>query len=145
MAYDDPRYGVIQSLAMAKAADAAIGSANAARSVLQRKTFMKNVTVKDFNIEVLTGATCTGTSQVSTQIYQLAIGKSLGGTGSLATFGTAVVGTAGAADGTVIDGSLTETNFVAGDDITFSVEVGTALGDNSLIARANVSYVERYV
>lgn len=146
MAYDDPRFGgIIQSLSMAKAADAAIGSANVARVELQRKTFMKNVTVKDFNIEVITGATCTGTSQVLTQIYQLGIGKALGGTGDVSILGTALVGTAGAADGSVLDGVLAETNFVAGDDIVFSVEIGTALGDNSLIARANVSYVERYV
>ena len=109
MTYDDPRFGgIIQNLSMAKAADAAIGSANAARSVLQRKTFMKNVTVKDFNIEVITGATCTGTSQVLTQIYQLGIGKSLGGTGDVSILGTALVGTAGQADGSVLDGALTE-------------------------------------
>jgi hypothetical protein len=143
--YDDSRYGVTQSMVLAKAADGAIGSANASRTELNRRTLLKNVTVKDWNLEVLTGATCTGTGGVSTEIYQLAIGKSLGGTGSISTFGTAQVGTAGAADNSVIDATCTETNFVAGDDIVFSAEVGTALGDNSLVARANISYVERFV
>jgi hypothetical protein len=143
--YDDPRYGVVQSMVLAKKADGTIGSANSTRGELERRTLLKNITVKDWNLEVLTGATCTGTSQVTTQIYQLAIGKSVDGTGSISTIGTAAVGTAGAADNTVIDASCTETDFDAGDDIIFSVEVGTALGDNSLAARANVSYVERFV
>ena len=145
MSYEDPRYGVIQSLCLANIADGAIGSAAASRVELHRKTFLKAVTVKDWNLEVLTGATCTGTSQVVGQVYQLAIGKSLAGTGSLSMLGTALVGTAGQADDSVLDATLTETNFAAGDDIIFTAEIGTALGDNSLVARANVSYVERYV
>ena len=143
--YDDPRWGVVQSMVLAKAADGAIGSANATRTELNRRTVLKNITVKDWNLEVLVGATCTGTGGVTTEIYQLAIGKSAAGTGTVATIGTAQVGTAGAANGSVIDATCTETNFDAGDDIIFSAEVGTALGDNSLQARANVSYVERFV
>jgi len=145
MSYEDPRYGVIQSLCMANAADAAVGSAAAARVELHRKTFLKAVTVKDWNLEVLTGATCTGTGGVVGEVYQLAIGKSLAGTGSLSMLGTAQVGTAGQANDSILDAALTETNFAAGDDIIFTAEIGTALGDNSLVARANVSYVERYV
>jgi len=143
--YDDPRWGSIKDMALASVGDAAIGSANSARTELNRRTMLNNVTIKDFNLEVLVGATCTGTGGVTTEIYQVAIGKSLDGTGAIVTYGTAQVGTAGAADNTVIDGSLTEFNLDAGDDIVFSAEVGTALGDNSLQARAVVSYVERFV
>jgi len=143
--YDNPRFGVVQQMTLAKAADAAIGSARAAAAEIDRKTVMTNITVKDFNLEVLVGATCTGTSEVSTQIYLLTVGKSAAGTGAYAAFGTATVGTAGAADLSVIDGSVTETNLAAGDDIVFRAEIGTALGDNSLVARANVSYVEHFV
>ena len=130
--YDDPRWGVVQTMVLANVADGAIGSANAARAELNRRTLLKNITVKDWNLEVLVGATCTGTGGVTTEIYQLAVGKSAAGTGAIATIGTAQVGTGGAANDSVIDATCTETNFDAGDDIIFSAEVGTALGDNSL-------------
>lgn len=143
--YDDPRFGVVQSMILANKADGTIGSANAAALVLNRKTMLKNVTVKDFNLEVLTGATCTGTGGVATEVYTLTVGKSLAGTGTVVPFGTATVGTGGAADKSVVDGSVTETNMDIGDDVVYQAEIGTALGDNALAARANVSYVERYV
>jgi len=150
MPYDDQRYYTIQSMSLADTSDA-IGTAAAARAVLHRKTMLKAITVKDWNVEALVGATCTGTGGVTTEVYQLAIGKSTGGTGSVTTYGTAYVGgtagaygSGGAADNSVVDASLTEFNLAAGDDIIFSAEVGTALGDNSLVARANVSYVETF-
>ena len=144
--YDDPKWGVIQEMVLGKAADAAIGSANAARAVLQQITLLKNITVKDLNLEVKTGATCTGTGGVTTEVYTLKVGKVLGGTASTAiAFGTLSVGTAGQANASILDGSLTETNLVAGDDIQFFAEIGTALGDNSLVAKAHLSYVEHYV
>jgi hypothetical protein len=132
-------------MVMANGADAAIGSANASQTILNRQTFFNNVTVTDYNLQVLTGATCTGTGGVATEVYTLGIGKSAAGTGSITLIGTATVGTGGAADDTVIDGTVTSTNFDDGDDIVWTAEVGTALGDNSLVARVNVKYVERYV
>jgi hypothetical protein len=143
--YDDLRWGVLHQMTLSNNADAAIGSARAAAVVLARKTFMENVTVKDFNLEVVVGATCTGTGGVATEVYTLIIGKSAAGTGAVSAIGTATVGTGGAADDSVVDGTVTETNFSSGDDIVFQASIGTSLGDNSLVARANISYVERYV
>jgi len=145
--YDDPRFGVIQQMTLAENADTAIGSARAAAVELNRKTVLTNITVKDWNLECLVGATCTaGTAGAgATEVYTLTIGKSAAGTGTYAAIGTATVGTAGQADNSVLDCTCTETNFSAGDDIVFRAEIGTSLGDNSLVARANVSFVERFV
>ena len=143
-AYDDPRWGALRNTVLAATSDA-IGSAHSARTELNRRTMMANITVKDFNLEVLTGATCTGTGGVPGETWVLTVGKSLAGTGAFAAFGTASVGTAGQADDTVLNGSVTETNLNSGDDLVFAAEIGTALGSNALLARANISYVERYV
>ena len=142
--YDSARFGARHVLVMQKAADAALGSAAAAQTVYNRKTMMMAVTIKDWNLEVLTGATCTGTGGVTTEVWTLKLGKSAAGTGTISNIGTITVGTAGAANGTVVDGTVTETNLAAGDDLVWYTDAGTALGDNSLIARANVMYVERY-
>lgn len=148
--YSDPTFGSVKDLVLANVADGAIGSANAARAILNRRTMLKNVTIKDFNLQVLVGATCTSTGTsadtvVATETYILGLGKSLAGTGAIVAMGTAQIGTAGVADDTVLDGSLTETDLDEGDDLVFFAEIGTALGDNSLIARMDVSMVERYV
>jgi hypothetical protein len=58
--------------------------------------------------------------------------------------GSAQVGTAGQANGSVLDAALTETNFDAGDDIVLAYEVGTALPAGVLRVDADVDYVERY-
>ena len=142
--YDSARYGARKTIVMAKAADAALGSAASAQTVYNRKTMMTNVTIKDWNLEVLTGATCTGTGGVTTEVWTLKIGKSAAGTGTISNIGTITVGTAGVADSSVVDGTVTETNLSAGDDLVWYTDAGTALGDDSLIARANVLYVERY-
>ena len=153
--YSDPRFGVRQNILMG-IGYGAIGSANAARTTLDRHTFMTAVTVKDFNLKVLTGATCTGlASNLNTELYVLCLGKSPAGTGLEDIGGSAwVAGTAAsdapaasavkAADKSVVDATITETDFDAGDDLVFFAEIGTALGDNSLIAHASVDYVERY-
>jgi hypothetical protein len=136
--YTDGRFGVRQNVVFGQ--QGAIGSANAARTVVGRHTFMTAVTVQDWNLRVRTGATCTGTAAVpTTEKYVLCLGRIL-----TLISGSAVIGTAGAADNSVIDDSLTATNFDAGDDICLFAEIGTALGDNSLIAEASVDYVERY-
>lgn len=135
--YDDPAFAVLQRMELAKAADAALGSAFAAQTEFDRKTVMTGITVRDFNVEVRTGATCTGAGA-----WTLKVGRSAAGTGTISAFGTAAISTA--ADGTVVDGTVTETDFSAGDDIVFYHDAGTALGDNSLIARAAISYTERY-
>lgn len=143
--YDNDRHDCIQTLTMGKAADAALGSAFSAQTKFDVKTMLTNVTIKDWNLRCLVGATCTGASQVATQVWTLKLGYSAAGTGTLTAIGTATVGTAGQADMSVLDASVTETNLAAGDDLIFYTDAGTALGDNSLVARADVSFVEHYV
>ena len=142
--YDSARFGARHVLVMQKTADGALGSAAAAQTEYNRKTMMMDVTIKDWNLEVLTGATCTGTGGVTTEVWTIKLGKSAAGTGAISNIGSITVGTAGAADNSIVDGTVTETNMSAGDDLVWYTDAGTALGDNSLIARANVLYIERY-
>ena len=142
--YDSARYGARNTIVMAKVADGALGSAASAQTVYNRKTMMTNVTIKDWNLEVLANATCTGTGGVTTEVWTLKLGKSAAGTGTISNIGTITVGTAGVAANSVVDGTVTETNLSAGDDLVWYTDAGTALGDDALIARANVLYVERY-
>jgi hypothetical protein len=143
--YDDDRFDVVQHMTMGKVADGALGSAFSAQTKFDVKTMLTNVTIKDWNLRCLVGATCTGTSQVATQVWTLKLGYSSAGTGALTAIGTATVGTAGQANMSVLDASVTETNLAAGDDLIFYTDAGTALGDDSLIARADISFVEHYV
>lgn len=136
--YDDPAYGVLQRMTLANEADAALGSAFASQTTFARETMMTGVTIKDFNVVVLSGCTCTGAGA-----WTLKIGKSAAGTGAISAIGTASATTH--ADDTVIDGSVTETNLDAGDDLVFYHDAGTALGDNALACKAVVSYTEHYV
>ena len=133
--YDDPAFGVLQRLTLANEADAGVGSAFASQTVFARETMMTGVTIRDFNIVVLSGGTASTP-------WQMKIGKSAAGTGAISNIGTISVGTA--ADDSVIDGTATETDLSAGDDLVFYHDAGTALGDNALACRAVVSYTERY-
>ena len=108
-----------------------------------RRTFMEAVTVKDWNVQCRVGDTTTGTS-ADHNAWNVAICKSVAGTGTVTPIGCAQVGTAGQANGSVLDAVLTETNFDAGDDIVLSYEVGTALPAGVLRVDADVAYVERY-
>ena len=138
--YDDNRFQTIQQghLGSGRAANTSvIGS----RVEIDRKTMLTPVTIKDLNVKVIGGATSTGTD--NTERFNVAIGKSLGGTGAVAPFGSSVIGTA--ADGSVVDGSLTETNFVAGDDLVLSYEIGTSLPAGTLKVEGDYSFVERFV
>ena len=156
--YADARYGTRQNVAVGQGYGA-IGSANASRTNLGRHTFMTAVTIKDWNLKVAIGATCSGNaSNLNTELYVLCLGKAPAGTGLeiLDGAGSAwIAGTAAsdapaasavaAANSTVLDQSLSaDVNFAAGDDIVFFAEIGTALGDDSLIAHASVDYVEHY-
>ena len=143
--YDDDRFDVVQHMTLGKAADAALGSAFSAQTKFDVKTMLTNVTIKDWNLRCLVGATCTGTGGVTTEVWTLKLGYSSAGTGALTAIGTATVGTGGQADMSVLDASVTETNLAAGDDVIFYTDAGTALGDNSLVVRADVSFVEHYV
>lgn len=116
-------------------------SANSSTIVLDRRTFMAAVTVKDWNLAFKLGDTCTGTADIARWV--LSVGKSLGGTGAVAVMGSAIVGTQ--ADDSVLDETLTETDFVAGDDIVFQLGEGTVLPLGNITVAADVSYVERFV
>ena len=135
--YDDPRFGVVQNIHLGTG-HAANTSVIGTRVELDRKTMLQAVTIKDWNVQVITGATCTGGINLN-----VAISKSLGGTGTVTPFGSAAIGTQ--ANGSVLDGALTtETNLAAGDDLIFSHEVGTALPAGTIKCEADVSYVEVY-
>lgn len=138
--YDDSRFGVSQHMHLGTgraAGTSVVGS----RLEIDRKTMMSAVTIKDWNVQVLTGATATGTQ--NSNRYNIGISKSLGGTGAVTPFGSAVI--TAAADGSVVDGSLTETNMVAGDDLILSYEVGTALpAASALRVEGDVMLVERF-
>jgi len=134
--YDHPRYGVQQTLHMGYG-KAKNTSVIASRVEIDRKTMMKAVTIKDWNIHVIDGATCTGAT-----LFNIAISKSLAGTGAVTPFGSQAM--TAVANGTVVDASLTETNFAAGDDLVVSYEAGTALPAGALQVEADVDYVERY-
>jgi len=138
MGYDDPRYGVVQRMTLR--GKAAQTSVIGARVEADRRTLMTGITVKDFNVFFVDGATTTGAA--ATTAFKVGLAKSLGGTGAVTLFGTAVVGTQ--ANGSVLDGAVTETSFVAGDDIVLSYEAGTALPAGALQIEADVSYVEQF-
>jgi hypothetical protein len=112
----------------------------AADTVLDRRTFMEAVTVKDWNLVFKSGDTCTGTDD--TARWVLILGKSLAGTGAVTTIGSAVVGTQ--ADNSVLDDAVTETNFAAGDDIVLQVSAGTILPAGAINVTSDVSYVDRF-
>lgn len=138
--YDDPRWGSVKTI-HAGTGRAANTSVIPTRVEIDRKTMFGNVTIKDWNIQVIDGDTSTGTQNSGR--WNIAISKSLAGAGAVTPFGSAVIGTA--ADGSVADATLTETNFSAGDDLVVSYEVGTALPAATLKVEADVSLVERYV
>ncbi len=138
--YDDNRFQTIQRghLGSGRAANTSvIGS----RVEIDRKTMLSPVTIKDFNVQIIGGATSTGTD--NSERFNVAIGKSLGGTGAIVPMGSAVIGTA--ADGEVVDASLTETDLVAGDDLVLSYEIGTSLPAGILKVEGDFSFVERFV
>lgn len=139
--YDDHKYGVNHEMKLLGRANQT--SVRASQAVADRHTFMDAVTVKDFNVYFVQGDTTTGTS-ANHNAWVIGIGKSAAGTGAISLIGTAYCGTAGQADGSVLDGSVTETNFSAGDDIVLTYEAGTALPAGVLRVEATVKYVERY-
>jgi len=142
--YDSHRYGVSQVLSMRQLA--AQTSVIAAATVVARHTFMDAVTVKDFNLVIKSGDVLTGTADAAS--WRIALGKSLGGTGTVAVFGSAKLSALAQggtyATGTVVDCSCTETNFVAGDDLVLEYLAGTALPAGTFQADADVKYVLHY-
>tara|TARA_Y100000310_G_C20651382_1_gene799627 strand:+ start:1701 stop:2144 length:444 start_codon:yes stop_codon:yes gene_type:complete len=139
--YSDPRYGVKQNLRLPDTG-ANQTSVIAADTVIARVTVFENILVKDWNCIAVVGATQTGTAASARNYVE--VGKSLGGTGTVAPFGSAFIGGT-IADNTVIDSTATETTFVAGDDIVLQYAAATGLAASAFRAGGLVSYVENFV
>ena len=141
MPYDDEKYDTKQNIHMGTG-HAAQTSTISARAEIDRKTMMQGVRIKDWNVQVLTGGTFTGTGANFAGV-NVAISKSLGGTGTVTPFGSAALNTN--ADGSVVDATCTETNLVAGDDLVLSYEAGTGAPALAPLVEADVQYVEKFV
>ena len=139
--YDNAAYATPQQLRMGTGL-AANTSVIGTRVEIDRMRMLGNVTIRDWNIRLLEGSTSTGTHNPGR--WNVALSKSLGGTGAVTPMGSAVIGTA--ADGDIVDASLTPTNLVAGDELVLSYEVGTALPADTLkVEGADVEYVQHFV
>lgn len=111
--YSDDTFGVKQMLQLQ--ASGALNGTQAADTELQRVTFMHPATVLDWNVFYEAGGTSSNSA--------VKIGKSVAGTGAVTDIGTITIGTQ--ATDTVKDGSVTETEFDAGDDLVFERVAGT--------------------
>jgi len=133
--YDSDQYGVDQTLHIRSIANQT--SVIASQTVIARHTFMKAVTVTDWNLRALVGATQTS------GFTAISLNRSVAGTGSLSAFGTASLSTN--ANNTVVDDSVTANqNFDAGDDIVLAFDAGTALPAGVFRVEADVNYRRRY-
>jgi len=142
--YSDSRYVTSKNLSLRGIAVQT--SVIASDTVIERRTLMEAITVKDWNVVVRSGDVLTGTADSAS--WRVAIGKSAAGTGAITGIGTAKLSALSIggtySNNTVVDGSLTETNFSAGDDIVFYYKAGTALPAGTVRLDADVLYVERY-
>lgn len=115
--YADPSYGGKRIVSF-RSTDLDV-TTNAADAKIAGHTFMFPCTVQSFNVTAINVATDL------TNATDWQIGKSLGGTGTFAAFGTAAIGGAAATQspGDVVDGTVTTaTSFVAGDDVQVTME-----------------------
>lgn len=130
-AYDDGRYGTKQVLSLRETGALNGTDASATEVAACRMTVMQPVTVKDFNAFCIAGGTNATRS--------ITLGKSAAGTGAISAIGTISVGTS--ATGAVLDGSVTETNLSAGDDLVITT-IGTSTTVENL--SPNVMVVEHF-
>lgn len=138
--YSDPRFGTKQVIHFVN--QGVQTSVIASDTEVGRHTFMGAVRVLDWNVNILNGGTQTGTAASARTI--VSVQKSVGGTGANSSLGTVFVGGTHA-DNTVVDGSLTATDFDEGDDLIFQYNAGTGLAAQNFTVDAYVSYVERFV
>lgn len=132
--YSDPSYGVKQQISIPGSAIALNGTVTSVTEKA-RMTVMQPMKVTDANLTVLIAGTAIDTNVV--------LGKSLGGTGTFSAFGTfTLTGTKTA--NSVIDGSVTETTFVNGDDIVFARAAGTET-ETAIRVQPFVQIVENFV
>jgi hypothetical protein len=105
---------------------------------LVRHTFMFPATVVDWNMAIgLVGGTDLGAD-----VY-LYLGKSLGGTGAVTAIGTwdTLQGTGTHAGPSVVDQTVTETSFTAGDDVVLQA-IGTI--GHAMTVCAHVEFLEKF-
>lgn len=137
--YSDPRYGTKQDLHLPNIGEET--SVQGAVKEIARYTFNNAVRIEDANFSILTGATQTGVAAAARNGYTL--GKSLGGTGTVSSIATLFIGGTHA-DATVNEPTVTKTNFVAGDDLVFQINVGTGLAISAFRVDAQATYVEKF-
>lgn len=138
--YSDPRYGIVQQMTIPDSG-ANQTSVVATDTVIRRFTFMNAVRVTDWNCNAIVGATQTGTAASARNYVE--IGRSVAGTGTVSPIGSAFIGGT-IANNTVIDSSVTATNFDAGDDLVLQYAAATGLAAGVFRAGAQVTYVERF-
>lgn len=116
--YSDPSYGSRKIIAMP--GKSTIDGTYQSATDLVRHTFMFPATVVDTNLGIIAGGTDLGADVF---FY---LGKSSAGTGAVSVIGTydPLQGTGTHADASVLDASVTETSFSAGDDLVFQA-IGT--------------------
>lgn len=130
--YSDDAFATNQTL-MFTSGGALNGTATAAATILSH-TCLYNCKVSDWNGRVKAGGTDAG-------VISLIIGKSAAGTGAFSAIGTMALGTH--AINTVIDATMTETDFDAGDDIVIQRSAGTS---TSVLAIApTVAIIEKFI
>lgn len=127
--YSDPSYG---SKKVVRTAESASQAGTGAITVIERHTFMFPAVISDWNVIVKTGGTAAD--------CPVTIGKSVAGTGAVSELGTITLATN--ANLTVVDGTLTETSFDAGDDLVFSRGVATTAGP--FVVSAEVYFKEAF-
>ncbi len=129
--YSDPSYGSIKELPIGEVG--ALNGTTTAASTVAVHTFMAPTRVTDVNGRVIAGGT-------DAAVISLIIGKSAAGTGAVSAIGTMALSTH--AVDTVIDGSLTATNFSAGDDIVIQRSNGTST--SVLDVAPVIKYIETF-
>lgn len=138
--YSDPRYGVVQQMTIPDTG-ATQTTTMASDTVIRRHTYMNAVRVTDWNAVVAVGATQTATA-ASARTY-VEIGKSVAGTGAVSVLGSAFIGGT-QANNTVVDSSLTATNFDSGDDLVLQYAASTGAAAGVVQAGGQVTFVERF-
>ena len=129
--YSDPAFGskkVIRFTATGSLAG------TAAIALKDSHRFMQPAVVTDVEVFYVAG----GTSADATQVFN--VGKSLAGTGAFSSIGSISIGTQ--ATGTTKDGSVTETEFAAGDEIQLYAGGTGAIVANGIV---QVQYRESFV
>lgn len=128
--YSDDAFFTNQTITLESVA---LNGTAAAAATSKVHTCLYNCTVSDWNGRVVAGGT-------DAAVISLIIGKSAAGTGTFAAIGTMALSTH--ATNTVIDASLTATDFDAGDDIVIQRSLGTS---TSVLAVATcIELVERF-